>query len=158
MPAVHGLSETTNSARVRKQTPGAERRKKKSRDPLPLGSLKGCAAGISALFVLLALFTSAAAGTENPGILYLPFSLCSLYLGALAAGIGAVRCTQQPVLSGLTSGALYALCIFLMSLLPLPESGLPSSVYWILLFTVIPAAVLGSILGQRRAKRPAYRR
>ena len=150
MPSVP--SETTRSARVRTPTPGAGRKKKKSRDPLPIGSLKGCAAGLAALFVLLSLFASAAAGTDNPGILYLPFSLCSLYLGALAAGIGAVRCTSQPVLSGLTAGALYALCVFLMSLLPLPESGLPSSVYWILLFTTVPAAVLGSILGQRRRK------
>ena len=128
------------------------------RDSLPAGSLRGCAAGIAAMFVLLVLFTCAAAGTENPGILCIPFSLCALYLGALAAGIGAVRRTSLPVISGLAAGAMYAFAVFLLSLLPLPESGLPSSVYWILLVTAIPAAVLGSVLGQRRAKRTAYRR
>ena len=117
-----------------------------------------CAAGIAALFVLLALFTCAAAGAEDPGILYTPFSLCSLYLGALAAGIGAVRSISLPVVSGLLSGAMYASVIALLSLLPLPESGLPSSVYWILLLTAIPAAVLGSVIGQKRAKKPVYRR
>ena len=131
---------------------------RKKRDSLPSGSLRGCAVGIAALFVLLVLFTCAAAGGDNPGILYAPFSLCSLYLGALAAGIGAVRCTSMPVISGLTSGALYGAAVFLLSLLPLPGSGLPSSVYWILLVTVIPAAVLGSIVGQRRAKKTGYRR
>ena len=155
MSAVKTRSGSEKNAQIAKMT-----RKKgyRKRDSLPSGSLRGCAVGIVTLFVLLALFTCAAAGGENPGILYTPFSLCSLYLGALAAGIGAVRCTSMPVISGLTSGALYGAAVFLLSLLPLPESGLPASVYWILLVTVIPAAVLGSIVGQRRAKKTGYRR
>lgn len=155
MSAVKTRSGFEKNAQIAKMT-----RKKgdRKRDSLPSGSLRGCAVGIVTLFVLLALFTCAAAGGENPGIFYTPFSLCSLYLGALAAGIGAVRCTSMPVISGVTSGTLYAAAVFLLSLLPLPGSGLPSSVYWILLVTVIPAAVLGSIVGQRRAKKTGYRR
>ena len=153
------MSMSKKESAVQKNAPSRKTpRKRTSRDSLPIGSLKGCAAGIAALFVLLALFTCAAAGAEDPGILYTPFSLCSLYLGALAAGIGAVRSTSLPVVSGLLSGAMYASVIALLSLLPLPESGLPSSVYWILLLTAIPAAVLGSVIGQKRAKKPVYRR
>ena len=156
MSAVKTKSGSDKNAQIAKMTQRKKERKK--RDSLPSGSLRGCAVGIVTLLVLLSFFTCAAAGGDNPGILYTPFSLCSLYLGALAAGIGAVRCTSMPVIAGLTSGTLYAAAIFLLSLLPLPESGLPSSVYWVLLVTVIPAAVLGSIVGQRRARRRGYRR
>ena len=126
------------------------RKRKRSADPLPVGALKGCGIGLLALFLLLALFAGIAAGCENPGILCLPFSLCALYLGAAAAGFASARASGQSFLSGLSAGGLYALCVFLLSLLPLPSSGLPSSAYWVLLLTTIPAAALGSVVGQRK--------
>ena len=140
-----------------KNSASAGRRRKVS-DPVPTAALKGCGIGLCALFLLLVLFAGIAAGCSDPGILYLPFSLCSLYLGAVTAGFSSARMSGVPFLSGLASGGGYGASVFLLSLFPLPASGLPSSVYWILLLTVIPAALLGSVMGQKKKGKPVYRR
>ena len=69
--------------------------------------------------------------------------LVLLAAGLVAGGIG---------------GVFYTAAVFLLSLLPLPPSELPPSVGLILLVLLLPASVLGAILGHRKAKRPKSRR
>ena len=130
----------------------------KTEKSLPAACLMGAGFGLLSLFSLLLLFSAVAAGVEDPGLFYLPMALCSTYLGALAAGILSVRLSGDGVLSGLFGGCLYAAALFALSLLPLPASGLPSSVDHILLALTIPAAVLGSVMGHRKPKQPFRRK
>ena len=157
------MSDVKTARRTSRKGPvSAPSARGRQADSLPVGALKGCGIGLLALFLLLAVFAGIAAGCDNPGILYLPFSLCALYLGAVTAGFASARLTARlsgrSFMSGLSAGGIYAAAVFLLSLTPLPSSGLPASVYWVLLLTVIPAAALGSIMGQKKKVKPSYRR
>ena len=152
------MSEASKPRAASVGSPSRTNRRKRSADPLPTGALKGAGIGLFSLFLLSALFAGIAAGCENPGILYLPFSLCALYLGAVAAGFSSARASGRSFLSGLSAGGLYALGVFLLALLPLPSSGLPASAYWVLLVTTIPAAALGGVMGQRKKGKGVRRR
>ncbi len=104
--------------------------------------------------ILMLIFCIVAYSTADPDSITTPLSLCALYLSALIGGIAAVRISGDGIVSGAVSGVITAILVFALSVLPLPESGfdLPSS----LLFTalVIPASVIGSIVGHKRKKSP----
>ena len=126
--------------------------------PFALSCLMGTGVGMLALFCLILLFSAVASGCRDPGPLLTPMAVCSLYLGALFAGGGAVRFTGDGLVAGGIGGVFYTAAVFLLSLLPLPPSELPPSVGLILLVLLLPASVLGAILGHRKAKRPRSRR
>ena len=136
-----------SSAAARPSPPG--RRK----PPLVSAALMGTGIGLLSLLLLLLLFCMAASGAENPGPLVAPFALCSLYLAGLAAGVAGARISGAGPLGGLMSGTFFLCAVFLLSALPLPDSGFPASAGWIFLLLLLPAAALGGILGTRKTKK-----
>ena len=121
-------------------------------------SAEGAGIGVGALAVLLFVFCAIASGTENPGFLVAPLSLAAAYLGAFIGGVAAVRRSGDGVMSGLVAGAVMLAAALLLSLLPLPASGFPSSACAIFMLLLLPASVLGSIAGHKREKRKKIRR
>ena len=133
----------------------ASSRRKRRKEPLLKACLFGSAGALLTFALCLFVFSAILCGTENPGPLYLPLALFSMYAGALAAGILSVRFSGDGVVSGLLGGSIYAAVVFLLSLLPLPSASVPSSVGHILLLLALPTSVLGSVLGRRKVKKPS---
>ena len=105
--------------------------------------------------VFLLIFCAIAFSLDDPDSVSIPLSLCALYLSAVIGGIAAVKFSADGIASGALSGLFSAVIIFVMSLLPLPASGfaLPMSLVYILL--IIPASLLGSVIGHKRSGRPS---
>ena len=107
---------------------------------------------LSAL-ILLPVMGLIAYSTADPDSLIRPLSLCALYLSALIGGIAAVRYSGDGAASGLLSGTMTAFLLLLVSAFPLPESGFEPNTGFLLLALVIPASLIGSVLGHRRTGR-----
>lgn len=112
-------------------------------------------AWLASAVLLLLIFCAVAYSTSDPASITAPLSLCALYLSSLIGGVAAVRLSGDGIASGALSGLITAVLVFVLSALPLPESSfdLPQS----LIFTalVIPASVLGAVIGHRRTKTAA---
>lgn len=106
---------------------------------------------ISALILLL-IFCIAAYATADPDSIIMPLSLCALYLSSIIGGIAAVRFSGDGIMSGLISGIITALIVFIFSCLPLRDSGFDLPFSLILNLLVIPASVLGSLVGHKKIK------
>ena len=106
------------------------------------------------LVILLPLFCLIVSSTADPDAVLVPLSLCALYLSALACGIGAVRLTDDGVLSGAVSGLFLFLLLLLLSSLPLPPTSFDLARGTLYLALVIPVSVVGSVIGRKRAKKP----
>ena len=102
--------------------------------------------------ILILIFCTAAYSTADPDAITYPLSLCALYLSAIIGGIAAVRFSGDGIISGLISGVITALIVFMLSCLPLPETNMEFTKALILNLLVIPASVLGSIIGHKRKK------
>lgn len=109
---------------------------------------------ISAL-VLLLLFCGIAYSTADPAAVTTPLSLCALYLSAMIGGIAAVRLSGDGIASGALSGLFTALLVFVISALPLPDSSfvMPQSIIYTVL--IIPASILGAVIGHKRSRTAA---
>ncbi len=108
---------------------------------------------ISAILLLL-IFCAIAYTTDDPDGITMPLSLCALYLSAIAGGIAAVRISGDGIMSGLLSGVITAVIIYLLSFLPLPGSQIEMPLSLLYTLLVIPASVVGSALGHKRADKP----
>lgn len=99
---------------------------------------------------LLVCFCAIAYAMDDPDSVTKPLSLCALLLGACCGGFSAVRMSGDGIVSGLCSGALSALLVFALSLLPVPSSGLemPQTLFFYL--GILGAAAAGSVIGKRR--------
>ena len=124
----------------------------------PAACLRGTGLGLALFFLLLLLFALILTGTENPGPLTAPLALCALYLGAIVSGAASARFSGDGAAAGLLGGLFTAGVILLLSLLPLPASPLPSSISLILTGLILPASLLGSVLGRKKENKPRLRR
>ncbi len=120
-----------------------------------LSSIQAQAVWAPSAVLLLLVFCTIAYSTDDPDSITLPLSLCALYLSAIIGGIAAVRLSGDGILSGLLAGTITAVLVYLLSLLPLPESHveLPMSLLYTVL--VIPASAVGSALGHKRKEKPS---
>lgn len=110
---------------------------------------------LGSAIVLLLLLCAAAYLTDDPDAVTFPLSLCALYLSAIIGGAAAVRFSGDGIMSGALSGLITSLIVFMLSALPLPDSSftLPLSLAYTAL--VIPASVIGSVIGRRKPKTAA---
>lgn len=104
---------------------------------------------------LLLVFCGIAYSLEDPDSITVPLSLCALYLSAIGGGIAAVRLSGDGIASGALSGLFTALLVFCLSALPFPKSGFNAPMSWILTELIIPASILGSVLGHKKTKNPS---
>lgn len=113
--------------------------------------------GLSAV-VLLLIFCTVAYSMEDPGSVLFPLSLCALYLSSVIGGIAAVRLSGDGLMSGFLSGLMTIGLIFLLSLFPFPvfyDDRMASVGY---LAMVLPASVIGAVLGHKRKENPKIKR
>lgn len=115
-----------------------------------ISSLQAQIAWIISAVLLLLLVCAIAYSTEDPDSLIFPLSLCALYLSAIVGGIVAVRLSGDGVLSGFISGLITIVLIRLMALLPLPVSDTELSVSILCNIMILPASVIGSVIGHKR--------
>ena len=122
-----------------------------------LSSVQAQAVWAASAVLLLLVFCGVAYSTDDPDSLTFPLSLCALYLSAAAGGIAAVRLSGDGIMSGLLSGAITMVLIWILALLPLPESHveLPMSLVYTAL--VIPASAVGAAVGHRKKEKPGMK-
>ncbi len=126
---------------------------------LLLSSVQAQAVWLISAGILLLVFCAIAYSTANPDSVTLPLSLCALYLSAILGGIAAVRLSGDGIMSGLLTGIFSAGLLFLFSLLPLPvASSLEVPMSFLYNALIIPAAVIGAILGHKRKGKPPARK
>jgi len=106
--------------------------------------------------ILLLLFCAAALSMDDPDSVTKPLSLCSLYIGAVVGGFSAVKLSDDGIMSGLISGAMSAVLLFSLSVLPFPNSGVTVANSVIFTLLVVPASVLGAFIGKKRSKKPKH--
>ncbi len=133
---------------------------KKSREAkrsLFLSSLQAQPVCFLSALLLLVVFCAAAYSTADPDRITFPLSLCALYLSSMIGGIAAVRFSGDGIVSGLLSGGMTAVLIWIISLLPLPasEAEFPETILYIIM--VIPASGIGAVLGRKRKEKPEMR-
>ncbi len=92
---------------------------------------------------------------DDPMALAAPFSLASLYLAAFLGGISAAVLTKDGIAAGAIGGIISACVVFVMSLLPSVPSGFDETTSLLCTLLVIPAYVLGSVIGRKREKKPS---
>lgn len=108
--------------------------------------------------VQLLIFCTVAYSMKDPGSVLFPLSLCALYLSSVIGGIAAVRLSGDGLMSGLLSGLMTIGLIFLLSLLPFPVfyDDMMTSVGYLAM--VLPASVIGAVLGHKRKDNPKTKR
>jgi len=133
---------------------------KKNSSPRPMlqSVLLSQIAWFASAVLLLTVFSVIALSMDDPDSVITPLGLCALYISSAVGGIFAVRLSGDGILSGALSGLITAGLVFLISVLPLHNSAfsLPSSL--IPLAMIVPASVIGSVIGHKRTKNPAKKR
>ena len=122
-----------------------------------LSSVQAQAVWAVSAVLLLLVFCAVAYSTDDPDSLTFPLALCALYLSAAAGGIAAVRLSGDGILSGLLSGVLTLGLIWLLSLLPLPDSNAELSKALMYTAMVIPASMAGAAIGHRKKEKPGIK-
>ena len=115
-------------------------------------------AWLASAMIFLLIFCAIAISTRDPDSIIAPLSLCALYLSAVIGGIFAVRLSGDGIVSGALSGVVTSAIVFLVSALPICDSSFTMPISLILLALIIPASVIGSILGHKRSKNHAKQR
>lgn len=115
-----------------------------------ISSLQAQLVWIISAVLLLLIVCAIAFSTEDPDNLIFPLSLCALYLSAVIGGIVAVRLSGDGILSGFISGLITIVLIRLLSLLPIPVSDTELSVSILCTVMVLPAYLVGSVIGHKR--------
>ena len=113
--------------------------------------------GIASAVLLLLLFTAVAYEQPDPASVVQPLALAALVLSSVLCGVFAGRPSENPLLAGAVSGAIYMLVLTLLSLLSLGDASGEISALWniILHASVIAASVLGAWIGRKRRARPS---
>lgn len=104
--------------------------------------------------VLLLIMCAVAYSTADPDSITIPLSLCALYLSSLIGGIFAVRLSDDGIASGCLSGLITSAIVFCLSALPLPSSGFNLIQSFILIALIVPASILGAVIGHKKDKKP----
>lgn len=118
-----------------------------------LSALQAQAAWAISAVILLFIVCAVAYATEDPDSFIFPLSLCALYLSAIIGGIAAVRLSGDGILSGLLSGLITVILIKLLSLLPFPNSDTELSLSILCTLMILPASVVGSVIGHKRTEK-----
>ncbi len=118
-----------------------------------ISALKSQIAVIAAGLILLLVFCAIASSMADPDSVIQPLSLCALFLSAFVGGFFAVRLSGDGLLSGVVSGIVTATLIFLLSVLPLPESGGQMSSTIISYLCIIASSCAGAVIGKRRTSK-----
>ncbi len=134
-------------------TGGSMKKSHEAKRSLFLSSLQAQAVCAVSAIVLLLIFCAIAYSTEDPDSITFPLSLCALYLSSMIGGIAAVRLSGDGIVAGLLSGLVTALLVWLLSLLPLPESGVEYPLSLLYTGMVIPASAVGAALGHKRKEK-----
>ncbi len=92
---------------------------------------------------------------SDPDSVSHPLSLAALYISCFISGIAAVKLSGEGVSSGAISGIITAIIVLLLSLLPVCPSGFDSLTSIICTLLIIPAAVLGSLVEQKKKNKPS---
>ena len=100
--------------------------------------------------LLLLCFCGIAYSMDDPDSVTKPLSLCALFLSALCGGFSAVRLSGDGLVSGLCAGAFTALIVFVLSALPVSDSGMELADTLLMYLGILAAAAVGSIIGKRR--------
>ena len=108
--------------------------------------------------ILLLIFSAVAFTMGDPSSVLKPLALTALYMSVAIGGIGAARGSEKPLFSGVLSGVVSAAIVFSLSLLPLYDSGFEFGKSIILTLLIVPAALVGAIVGRPRAKSTKKRR
>jgi len=108
--------------------------------------------------ILLLIFCAAAYSMEDPDSVLFPLSLCALYMSSVVGGIAAVRLSGDGMISGLLSGIMTIILIVLLSLFPFPVfcENLSTSIGYLAM--VLPASMIGAVLGHKRKEKPKSKR
>ena len=123
--------------------------------PFLLACLLSQIAWFLSALVLLLIFCAIAVSMEDPDSVTVPFSLCALYLSAFIGGIAAVRLSGDGIASGAVSGCFTMLLVFALTALPLENAPFEFPLSLILTACIVPASVLGAVIGHKKQKNPA---
>lgn len=100
--------------------------------------------------LLLLCFCGIAYSMDDPDSVTKPLSLCALFLSALCGGFSAVRLSGDGLVSGLCAGAFTVLIVFVLSALPVSDSGMELADTLVMYLCILAAAAVRSIIGKRR--------
>ena len=101
---------------------------------------------------LLLIFCLIAYSAKDPDTLTTPLSIAALYISSVVGGIFASRFSNGSFICAATSGAISAFCIFLLSLIPIYDTGTDTVLGLALNALIIPSFLLGAFVGRPRAK------
>ncbi len=108
--------------------------------------------------VLLLIFCATAYSMEDPDSVLFPLALCALYMSAVVGGIAAVRLSGDGLISGLLSGIMTVVLIVFLSFIPFPVFCTDRMISVGYLAMVLPASVIGAVLGHKRKDKPKVKR
>ena len=104
---------------------------------------------------LLLILCGVAVALDDPDKIVTPLCLAALYISSLIGGIAAVKVSGDGIASGALSGIFTAIIVMLLSFIPFPASGFDTTTSLLCSLLVIPASVLGAILGHKKANKKA---
>ena len=132
---------------------------KKSK-PTVKGFLPSCAFAVAVFvslgLVLLLVSCAVAVSLDDPSSVAVPLSLVSLYLASFGCGIAASGLSGAGIAAGALAGTFASALVLALSLLPLSPSGFDQMQALIYALLIIPASVLGSVIGRKRPKKQKF--
>ena len=111
---------------------------------------------IASAAVLLLILCAVISPLDDPDKVVKPLCMAALYISALIGGIAAVRISGDGIASGALSGVFTAIIVMMLAFVPFPESGFDALTSVLCALLVIPASVLGSILGHRKSPKKSF--
>ena len=100
--------------------------------------------------VMLLIICAICVGGNDPEAAIKPLTLTVLYVSSFISGIAAVKKSGDGIVSGALSGVFTSIMIMILSFIPFPPSGYDSLTSLLCSLLVIPASVLGAIVGHRK--------
>lgn len=127
---------------------------------LPLACGYALLVGVLSAIVLLLLATAITYAQADPIRFSTPAALAALYLAIAFTGIVSAHTSQTPLVAGILCGTAWLVLILLLSLIAGGSDGCGfGTLGGIIAHAGIPiAAVLGSLIGKKRTKRPSSHR
>ncbi len=125
-------------------------KKNQNEHPLPLACLMAQVVWLISAIILLLVFSIIAVSAVDPKPLMTPLALCAAYLSSCFGGIAAVRLSGDGILSGFVSGVMTVVFMLIISTLPIPGCDIEYPYALVFELLVVPAAIIGSIIGKKR--------
>lgn len=124
---------------------------------LPTSCGFGLLTGLTAVLILLPVTTGIAYAQADPARMAVPAAVVTLYLSVLLSGAAAAHNSETPFLAAGICGSVFLLTTVIFTLFPIGSASCEfSTPVSILAHLAVPAAaMLGSLAGRRRPKRPS---